>query len=163
MKHSSKIANLKRTNQREPNPSVQSSEKSLLARWAIPALCLLLAAGGTVAVLELVVWNRLPSELVGMWVVEGGSQDGATFDFSRSGNPFDFSRNGNLEAHLDNKGMERILKAGVAVKDRTLFVTTQNPHTLQDETRSCLIRELTARTLILEFEKGEVFHMARAK
>jgi hypothetical protein len=117
-------------------------------------LCLLLAAGGAWAVFELVVWNRLPAELVGMWVVEGGSQDGATFEFSRSGA---------LEAHLDNKGMERILKAGVAVKDRTLFVTTQNPHTLQDETRSCLIRELTARTLILEFEKGEVFHMARAK
>jgi hypothetical protein len=153
-RRSSKVPNLNRTNQRELNPAAQKAEKSTPRRWAVPALCLILAAAGTVAVCELVVWNRLPAELVGMWVVEGGSQDGATFEFSRSGA---------LEAHLDNKGMERIMKATVAVKDRTLYVTTQNPHTLQNETRSCLIRELTARSLIVEFEKGEVFHMARAK
>jgi hypothetical protein len=153
-RRSSKVPNLNRSNRREPNSAAQKAEKSTPRRWAVPVLCLILAAAGTVAVCELVVWNRLPAELVGMWVVEGGSQDGATFEFSRSGA---------LEAHLDNKGMERIMKATVAVKDRTLYVTTQNPHTLQNETRSCLLRELTARTLVLEFEKGEVFHMARAK
>src|SRR5262249_32674194 len=99
------------------------------------------------------VWSRLPADLVGKWVVEGGPQDGATFDFSR---------NGTLEAHLNDKGMTRILQATVAVKDRTLLVTTRNPHTRQDETRSCVIRELTDRSLIVEFEKGEVFRMARA-
>jgi hypothetical protein len=55
------------------------------------------------------------------------------------------------------------MKAQVAVKDRTLFVTTRNRYTQQDETRSCFIRELTERTLIVEFDKGEVFHMTRAR
>jgi hypothetical protein len=99
MKRSSKVANLKRTNQQEPKHSVKKDGKSILRHWAVPALCLLLSAGGAWAVFEFVVWNRLPAELVGKWVVEGGAQDGATFDFSRSGN---------LEAHLNNKGMEEL-------------------------------------------------------
>ena len=68
-----------------------------------------------------------------------------------------------LEAHLNNKGMEQVMKATVAVQDKTLSITTQNPHTLQDEVRSCMIRELTPASLIVEFEKGEVFRMARAR
>src|SRR5258708_7271342 len=54
-------------------------------RWAVLGLCLFLTAGGTWAVMELVVWNKLPPQLVGKWAVQGGEQDGATFDFFRNG------------------------------------------------------------------------------
>jgi hypothetical protein len=153
---------------RKPNPTHQPGRKPSktsggrfrLPRWAILALCVVLAFGGswavfegTWAVLEFFVWAKLPPELVGKWVVEGGEQDGATFDFSR---------NGTLEAHLNNRGQEHILKAKVAVEDKKLLITTQNPHTKLDETRACIMRELTQNRLVVEFEKGEVFKMARA-
>jgi hypothetical protein len=145
---------------RKPNPTHQSAGKpdkaggqSKLPRWATLTLCLLLAFGSTWAVCEFFVWAKLPPELVGRWVVEGGPQDGATFDFSRKGT---------LEAHLNNGGREYLLLAKVAVEDKKLLITTPNPHTKEDETRSCIIRELTQNRLVVEFEKGEVFKMARA-
>ena len=115
---------------------------------------MLLAAGGTWAAFEFFVWSRIPPELAGKWVVHGGPQDGATFDFSR---------NGTLEAHLNNRGTEHVLLGKVAVEDKKLSITTQNPQTKQDETRSCVIKELTEQTFIVEFEQGEVFKMVRAQ
>ena len=116
--------------------------------------CLVVAGGGTWALCEFVIFNNLPPELVGKWVVEGGEQDGATFDFSRLGS---------LEAHMNNKGREVVLKGKAAVEGKKLLITTQNPNTRQEETRASTIRELTATGLIVEFETGEVFRMGRAR
>ena len=135
-------------------PDNSTSARVGLPRWAIIALCLVLAGGGAWAVCEFFVFAKIPPELVGKWVVQGGPQDGATFDFSR---------NGAVEAHLNGMGMEHVLKGKAAVQDKTLLITTQNPHTKQDETCGCLIRELTPQSLIVEFEKGEVFKMTRAQ
>lgn len=126
--------------------------------WAIPSLCVLLATLGTWAFFEFVVWNRLPPELVGKWVVvEPFDQDGATFDFFRSGS---------LKAHLNNKGNEMIVEAGVAVEDKVLLTTTRNPNTGRDETRKSVIRELTQDSLIVEFNFTKVksiWKMVRAQ
>jgi uncharacterized protein (TIGR03066 family) len=132
-------------------PSIKS-DKPFLPRWALIALCLLVAGGGTWAVFEFFVWPKIPPELVGKWVIEGGLQDGSTFDFSR---------NGDLEAHLNVNGMEHILKGKAAVEDKKLHITTRNPNTKQDETQTCVIRELTKTTFVVEFSKGEVFKMVR--
>lgn len=122
-------------------------------RWPVILLAVLLTAGATWAAFEFFVFSSLPREIVGKWVVEGGPQDGATFDFAR---------NGTLEAHFNHKGMDQVLKGKAAVEDRRLLITTQNPHTQQDETRACVIRELTERTLVVEFPGGEVFKLTRA-
>jgi hypothetical protein len=128
--------------------------KSPPRRWPIVALCVIVAGGGTWALCEFVIWNKLPAELVGKWVVEGGPQDGATFDFFRGGT---------MEAHLNFQGKEGIIKASVAVDGKALLTTTRNPNTGQNETRSSIIRELTARSLVLEDEQGAVYRMVRAQ
>jgi len=74
-----------------------------------------------------------------------------------------FLRYGTLEIHGDNQGRPYTLNARVAVEDKTLLTTTRNPRSQQDETRKSVIRELTASTLILELESGEVLKMARQK
>jgi hypothetical protein len=153
-KHSVKI--------RKPNPAIElprkpkevKSASPLLPRWATIAICVFLAGGVTWAVCEFYVFAKLPSELVGKWVVQGGPQDGATFDFSRGGR---------LEAHFNGQGYDHPMTATVAVEDKTMFVTTLNPHTNQYETRACVMRELTANSLVVEFEKNEVFRMTRAR
>lgn len=139
---------------RSPRNPAGDRVQSGLPRWAVLAICFLLAASATWGFFEFVVWNALPPELVGKWVVvEPQKQDGATFDFFR---------NGTLEAHLNNDGTEFVLKARVAVRDKILFTTTQNPSTGRDETRKSIIRELTKDSLIVEFEKSESWKMMRA-
>jgi len=148
----------------KPNPPNQPQRKLENAvrgkpvprRWSIVALCLLVAAGGTWALFEFVVWSKLPAALVGKWEVAEGPQRGAIFDFSR---------NGRLQAFLNSPDPNKmnVMQAAVAVEDKTLLITTRNPHTGQDETRSCVMRELTPNSLIVEFDNGEVFKMARTR
>jgi uncharacterized protein (TIGR03066 family) len=140
--------------QQARKPEKASKAQLLLPRWAIIVLCLVLACGGTVAFCEYFVFAKIPTELVGKWVVQGGPQDGSTFDFSR---------NGTLEAHINAQGYDHPLNATIAVDDKQMRITTRNPHTNQDETRTCLIRELTADSLIVEFEQNETFKMVRVK
>ena len=127
-------------------------------KWALGlglgVVLVLLTAGGTGANYDFIAWRRIPPELAGKWVVQGGPQDGATFDFSR---------NGALEAHFNFNGMDYVLKGKAVVEAEKLLITTQNPNTKQSETRACVIRELTERTFVVEFEQGEVFKMVRAK
>ncbi len=100
------------------------------------------------------VGNTLPAALLGKWVIEGGPQDGARFDFSRDGT---------LEAHLNINGQGRLLNGKVTVEDKKLLITTRNKETGQDLTRSASIREMTDITFVLEFEEGEVFKFVRPK
>jgi hypothetical protein len=125
-----------------------------LSLWVWLAFALTVAGGGTLAVFELFIWNKVPPELAGKWDVEGGPLSGGTFDFSR---------NGNLEMRFKKLGKEITLKGSVAVEDRTLFTTTHNVQTGVDETTTSIIRELTARTLIIELESGDVLKMGRWK
>src|SRR5262249_39734810 len=80
--------------------------------WLLRGLCLL-AALGPWLFLEFVVWNRLPAGLVGKWVVQGGEQNGATFDFYRGGT---------LQGRLNFGGKEALLNASVAVEGERLLV-----------------------------------------
>jgi uncharacterized protein (TIGR03066 family) len=123
-------------------------------RWALLALCLLVPFGGTWAAFEFVVWNRLPGALVGKWVVTEGEQEGATFDFYRGGT---------MVGRINMKGREGIVEARVRVEDKTLFITTTNPFTHQEETRTQAIRVMTGTELVLEDGEGHVFPMRRAQ
>jgi uncharacterized protein (TIGR03066 family) len=125
-----------------------------LPLWLWLAFVVTVAGGGTLAVFELFVWNKVPPELVGQWDVEGGPLSGGTFDFSR---------NGDLEMRVKKQGKEISLKGRVVVEDKTLLTTTRNGLTGQEETTKSTIRELTARSLIIELESGDVLKMARWK
>jgi hypothetical protein len=115
-------------------------------------LGLALTAGKSPAVFSF-VWNPIPRELVGKWVVRGGEQDGATFEFSR---------NGDMKGSLNVNGRKGIIKAQVWVIRSTLYSVTRNPETKETLIRSLKLRKLTAKDLVLETEQGEVFRMALA-
>jgi len=121
-------------------------------RWVLVAV-VLLSGGGAWAFAEFVLWNKLPSELVGKWVVEGGEQDGATFDFTRSGN---------MVGRINVKGNEHFILAKVDVEEKRLLATTENPNTGARETRTQTIVRLTRTQLILRDERGNDLRMVRA-
>jgi hypothetical protein len=137
-------------------PAAASARATRWTRWhwAWLAVGLLLAGSSTLAVFEFFIWNKVPPELVGTWDVEEGPLSGGTFAFSR---------NGNLQMHFKKQGKDIALRGRVAVEDRTLFTTTQNALAGHEETTTSVIRELTARSLIIELDSGDVLKMGRWK
>ncbi len=123
-------------------------------RWPTLVLCLVLTAGATWAVVEFVGWSRIPHALAGKWVVQGGEQDGATFDFHR---------NGTMIGRINVRGKEAIIDARVRVEGDSLLITTRNPTTQRDEVRSLKIEKLTPTQLILEDPRGVVMRMEKAQ
>ena len=112
------------------------------------------AAAATWAVAEFVVFNRLPTNLVGKWVVDGGEQEGATFDFFR---------NGTMEGRINVRGVEHRIDARVRVEGDKLLSTTRNPNTGRDEVRVQEIKVLTNTRLVLQDSRGQTLHMTRAE
>ena len=154
MSSSSRIAALKKRKPTPAQPGEQKTGKFGLPRWAWIALGLLLAAGGTLAVFEFFIWNKVPPALVGKWEVQGGPMSGGTFQFFR---------NGTLETRHKKDQTYSMLRASVAVEGKTLLTTTQDTRTGREQTRKSAIRELTANSLAIELEDGAVLKMVRAK
>jgi uncharacterized protein (TIGR03066 family) len=123
-------------------------------RWAMLALCLLLTAGGTWAVFEFSIWSRIPHVLVGKWVVQGGEQDGATFDFYR---------NGTMRGRINVRGKEGIIDGRVRVEGDSFLVTTRNPRTRRDEVQVLKIEQLTRTRLDVKDPRGVVMRMEKAE
>ncbi len=124
-------------------------------RWLYVAVALAVLAGiGSWALCENVIFSRVPPELVGKWVVSGGEQDGATFDFYR---------NGTMVGKMNAGGGTAVIKASVRVDGKTIFSTTQNPHTGNYERTQLLIKTLTATDLIVEDQRGVTMTMKRAE
>jgi uncharacterized protein (TIGR03066 family) len=150
MKHASKTKKQPQAASPAPVPLCAQASKK---HWALLALCLVVACGGTWAIMEYYVWNRLPSALVGKWVIVGGDQDGATFDFYP---------NGTMIGNVNVNGNEHRIDAQVAVEENSLFITTKHPKTGQVDTRTQTIKTLNAKELVLQDEKKNVFRMERA-
>src|SRR5262245_26466017 len=91
-------------------------------RWLIPIFCVVVVGVGSWAATEHFIFNKVPGQLVGKWVVLGGDQDGATFDFYRSGV---------MEGRINVGGKEGRISARVHVEGKNLFSTTTNPNTGQ--------------------------------
>ena len=125
-------------------------------RWLVIAVALAVMGLGlatTWAALELVIWNKLPAALIGKWVVVGGEQDGATFDFYRSGA---------MVARINLRGNEGIINAHVAVEGETLSITTRNPRNQEVATKKQTIRKLDGKELVFEDERGQRIRLERA-
>lgn len=142
-----------------PKPSAPKASPTSLAqgprlRHVLLVGVLAATAVGTWAILEYVIWARLPANLIGKWVVQGGEQDGATVDFFRDGT---------MLGRFNDRGKERLVKARVRVDGTKLRTTTTNPYTETDETRTQTIQSLTEHSLILKDEAGKELRMSRAE
>lgn len=139
--------------------ATKPAEKKLArVNWMGRPLVILLALGafaGTWALLELVIWNKVPSELVGKWViVDTGPQKGATFDFSRGGT---------MVGTVNVRGEAHLIKAKIRVEGKNIFSTTHHPKTGDEKTTVLVIRTLTATELVVEDEQGMLMKMERAE
>ncbi len=131
----------------EPAQSFSRRHRLLLAILALAV------GGATWAVFEFVVWNKLPAELVGKWVVVEGPQEGATFDFYRSGT---------MVGVINVRGKEGHINARIRVEGTKIYSTTRHPKTGEQMTRVQVIRVLTAKELVLQDEQGQILKMERA-
>jgi uncharacterized protein (TIGR03066 family) len=122
--------------------------------WLLLVLVGILALGGTWAFFELVVWSRVPSELVGKWVVMEGPDEGGTVDFYR---------HGTMVAKVNHHGREGIIEARIRVDGKKIHVTTRNQQTGEEGTRVQTILSLDGDRLVLEDERGMSVKMRRAK
>jgi hypothetical protein len=156
MKLSSHLAQLKRQKQALQPASAARAQggKVRLRRWALLALGVVLAAGGTWAVLKFFVWTELPPALVGTWEVTDGPMAGGTFTFSSDGT---------LAIRAGGPGANLSVNAQVVVEGKIMLTTSQDPKTGQEQTRTSIIRELSPTSFVLELEKGQVLRMARRK
>ncbi|MBI3407223.1 MAG: hypothetical protein HY040_02560 [Planctomycetes bacterium] len=127
-----------------------------LKRRIILILALLLAGGGTWAFFEFVLWNKIPSDLVGKWEVVDGPREyaGATLEFFRQGK---------LVVRVNRGGDLGIIDATIRVAGKKIFSTTQRPTTGETSTSAFVILTLTDRELIVEDEQGNPMKMRRAQ
>jgi uncharacterized protein (TIGR03066 family) len=152
VKLSAKIAALKK--RRPPKPAVRPKGGTIAPLfWAWSAVALVVVGAGTLAAFEFFVWNKVPPALVGKWKVEDGALGGGTFEFSRNGDLVIQRKNQNQEAsHIKGRAL---------VEGKNLHTTLHNPLARRDQTQTITIIELTANSLMLEFENGDVLRMAR--
>ena len=120
--------------------------------WVLLGLFLILGGVGTLFVFEFFIWTKVPPALVGYWEVNEGPQKGGSYDFFR---------NGTAEVLVKTRKGEVTYKAQVVVRHKTLVETVKDRETGERATRKSIIRELTADSLILELEKGNVLKMVR--
>jgi hypothetical protein len=135
-----------------PPPSVAAPPRSRRGRMLLVVSALGLCAA-TWAFFEFVVWNKLPSALVGKWVVMEGPDEGGTVDFYR---------NGTMVAVVNNRGLKGIMKARIRVEGKNIHVTTTHQLTGAEGTRVQTIRVLDAQYLVLEDERGVSVKLERA-
>jgi hypothetical protein len=134
-----------------PRPALVAGEGR---RRVLLGLALLVAGGATWALFEFVLWNRLPSELTGKWVVVDGPAD-------QIDTTFDFFRNGTMIGKVNRDGEQGTINARIDVKEKNMFVTTRNLAG-EDATHVMVIRTLTANELVLEDEQGKIWKLSKA-
>jgi uncharacterized protein (TIGR03066 family) len=149
MKHSSKI---KKQVAQPQSPKAAAARYSPM-RWVVLGLTMLLVAGGTWGFMEFIIWNKLPAELVGKWVVTEGPDEGGTIDFYRDGT---------MRAVVNLQGKTGIVDAVVRVEDKKIYATLTNQFTGGKGTRVQTITVLTRDRLILEDERGNSIKLRRA-
>ena len=110
------------------------------------------ALGRDTVFLEYVVWNTVPPELVGRWVVSEGPDRGQTLDFHRGGT---------LIATVTQETKVGVVEARIRVDGKKITATLTNQITGERGTRTQTIRHLDARNLVLEAEGGMVIKLHR--
>ena len=123
-------------------------------RWVVLGIGLLLAAGASWAVMEFVVWNNLPRELVGTGEVVQGPPE-----FKEA--VFEFHRSGKMVGRLNDNGNLRIMNADVRVEGDKIHITTRHPRTNEEHVSVQIIRKLSDRELEVGDDRGRIIKMTR--
>jgi len=123
-------------------------------RFGILVLVMLVTGGATWAVMEYVVWNNLPSELVGKWEVTQGPPE-----FEEA--VFDFYRSGKMVGHLNDRGNLRVMNGEVRVEEKKFTITTRRPSTGEEHVTVQTIRTLNDSQFVLVDDKGRSLKMKR--
>ena len=66
-----------------------------------------------------------------------------------------------MKTNVKGRTREVTHKTHVTLKDKTLLMTTKDPQSRKETVNEAIIRELTADTLILELERGDVLKLVR--
>jgi uncharacterized protein (TIGR03066 family) len=156
MNLSSRLEKLKQKRAAHHEASTPGSLSMPLApsTMILVALALVLAGLSALAVYESFVWTKVPPELVGLWEIDEGPRKRGTFEFAREGT---------MEVHLTSNKKHVSHKTRVAVKDRTMTFAAQGFLAPENSPSECTIRELTADTLVLELERGDVLELVRVE
>jgi hypothetical protein len=131
-----------------------TAARTRLLHWTAALLCMTIAATATFLVFENFVLSKVPRAMLGKWVVTEGEMEGATLEFFR---------NGTMLAKVDVNGNERFINAKVRADENTVWSTTTNPMTGQEDTAAQTIISLTATEFVLEDKKGTLMKMERAR
>jgi len=152
MKHSSKNKKPVAPPQKPPTATAGSSPR----RGVILVLGLLLTAGASWAFMEFVVWNKLPSALVGKWEVVQGP---AIYKEAE----FEFYRSGKMVGHVNENGRVGIIYATIRVEEDKMYITTHQEKTNREHVSVQTIRTLTERELIVADEQGKIMKLVRMR
>jgi uncharacterized protein (TIGR03066 family) len=118
-------------------------------RWwrrLLVAVCCFLAAGMlTYALFEYCLPGKVPSALVGKWVVQGGEQAGVTLEFGR---------HGAFQARVTVDDRVGGFDGRAEVEDDQLRTFSVNPDTGKEEAKTHVIKKLTETELILQDPRG---------
>ncbi len=143
-------ADMKRTPRAEPLPASGGGSTKLVL---LLLGTFLLVFGGVWAFCEFVLWNKIPAELVGKWVVLRGPDEGGTIDFYRGGS---------MVAKVNQGGYEGTIGATIRVEENRIHVTTKNQKTGEVGTRVQTIKSLDRSRLVLQDERGVSIELERA-
>jgi hypothetical protein len=109
------------------------------------------------ALIENVLWPRIPAALVGTWRAADGPQAGVALEFRRNG---DFT----ARVTLGGQGGEVHARAEIDRADpKVLRIISTHPQTGQTTIRTHIIRSLTEKELLLEDPTGMVSRLARVE
>jgi len=133
-------------------PTPQTPPGIFRRSYLIMAVGMLAAGVGTWALFEYVIWNPIPSELLGKWIVTEGPDEGGTIDFYRGGT---------MVAHVNLNGKLGIIEAKVRVEDGKIIATLRNELTGEMGTRVQTIKQLDRWRLVLEDERGNRIYLKR--
>jgi hypothetical protein len=140
-------------------PGAQTDQPRRSRRWFTWLLVLACLVGGyvaTCALVEYVLWPRIPSALVGQWRGKDGQQ-GVTLEFSR---------NGAFTARATVDGKEGVVHARAQVDDaneKVLHIISVNPQTKEEVKKTHIIHVLTEKELVMEDPTGGVSAFVRVE
>jgi uncharacterized protein (TIGR03066 family) len=138
-------------NQPKPAPSPGAASPWRRPVLIVLALCV---AAGTWLFLEFVLWNRLPSELVGRWEVVDGPRE-----YKEA--VFEFQRHGRMIGHVNDREKVGIIDAAIRLDGKKIFATTRQQKTGKEHTSTQTIVTLTETELVIADETGRTMKLRR--